>query len=233
MTAWLVRKLMPAIFVSESEAELFRKRAPELTEKILAIPNGVDTAYFSPANAGAKPNFRDAPNLVFTGQMDYWPNVDAVIWFSDTVLPTLRERFSGATFYIVGAHPSAAVRALSARPGIVVTGAVPDVRPYVGHSDVVVAPMRIGRGVQNKVLEGMAMGRPVIATPQSLQGIDAEPNVDLLLAIDPEDFIAAVVRALETDFAKALGAAGRQRVVERYNWMHSLAQYDRLLYERP
>ena len=147
-----------AIFVSESEAELFRTRAPELREKILAIPNGVDTDYFSPGNAGPKANLCGAPMIVFTGQMDYWPNVDAVVWFSDTVLPTLQERLPGVSFYIVGAHPSAAVRALSARPGIIVTGAVPDIRPYVGHADVVVAPLRIGRGIQNKVLEGMAMG---------------------------------------------------------------------------
>ena len=124
------------------------------------------------------------------------------------------------------------MRALSSRPGVVVTGTVPDVRPYMGHADVVVAPLRIGRGIQNKVLEGMAMARPVIVTPEALQGIDAMRNTHLLLAREPEHFIAAVVRALETDFAKALGAVGRQRVVERYNWTQSLAKYDRLLYDR-
>ena len=152
------------IFVSEPEADLFRTRAPEVHAKVFAIPNGIDTAYFSPENVGPRPDFTGAPVIVFTGQMDYWPNVDAVIWFSETVLPKIRERFPAAVFYVVGAHPSAAVRVLNSRPGIVVTGSVPDVRPYVGHADIVVAPLRVGRGIQNKVLEGMAMMRPVIAT---------------------------------------------------------------------
>jgi sugar transferase (PEP-CTERM/EpsH1 system associated) len=217
------------IFVSESEAELFRTRAPELREKILAIPNGVDTAYFSPANAGPKPNLCGAPIIVFTGQMDYWPNVDAVVWFSNTVLPTLRKRFPSATFYIVGAHPSAAVRSLSARPGIVVTGAVPDVRPYVGHSDLVVAPLRIGRGMQNKVLEGMAMARPVIVTPQALEGIDALPDKHVLVARDGEGFVGCVERIMDLVFAGALGDAARERVLQVYNWANNLAKYDRLL----
>ena len=220
-----------SIFVSESEAELFRKRAPESREKILAIPNGVDTVYFSPKNAGPKPNFSGSPIIVFTGQMDYWPNVDAVVWFSDTVLPTLREKFPGATFYIVGAHPSATVRALSLRPGIVVTDAVPDVRPYVGHADVVVAPMRIGRGIQNKVLEGMAMARPVIVTPQALEGIDALPDIHLLLARDSDEFVVHVERIMDPAFAMRIGAAARERVLQSYNWADSLAKFDLLLEE--
>ena len=217
------------IFVSESEAELFRTRAPELREKILAIPNGVDTAYFSPGNAGPKPNLCGAPIIVFTGQMDYWPNVDAVVWFSNTVLPTLRKRFPSATFYIVGAVPSAAVRSLSARPGIVVTGAVPDVRPYVGHADVVVAPLRMGRGIQNKVLEGMAMARPVIATPQALEGIDALPDTHVLVAGNSEGFVRCLTRVMDPVFAKAVSVAARERVLQRYDWAESLAFYDRLL----
>ena len=143
----------------------------------------------------SNPNFGGTPVIVFTGRMDYWPNVDAVVWFSDTVLPKLREKFPSATFYIVGAQPSATVRALSHRPGIVVTGTVPDVRPYVGYADVVVAPMRIGRGIQNKVLEGMAMARPVIVTPQALEGIDARPDKHLLLARDSDEFVQCVERS--------------------------------------
>jgi glycosyltransferase involved in cell wall biosynthesis len=167
--------------------------------------------------------------IVFTGQMDYWPNVDAVVWFSTSVLPTIRKKFADAAFYIVGAHPSATVRALGSRPGIVVTGAVPDVRPYVGHADVVVAPMRIGRGIQNKVLEGMAMARPVIVTPQALEGIDALPDKHVLVGRDSDGFVRCIGRAMDPAFAKTIGTAARNRVLQRYNWMDSLAKYDRLL----
>jgi sugar transferase (PEP-CTERM/EpsH1 system associated) len=218
-----------SIFVSEPEAELFRTRAHEVHAKVFAIPNGIDATYFSPENVGARPNITGAPLIVFTGQMDYWPNVDAVVWFSNTVLPKLREKFSAATFYIVGAHPSAAVQALSSRPGIVVTGQVPDVRPYIGHADVVVAPMRIGRGIQNKVLEGMSMARPVIVTPQALEGIDVSPNKHLLLARDSEECVRSVEKIMDPVFAKTIGAAARQRVLEMWNWADSLARYDRLL----
>jgi sugar transferase (PEP-CTERM/EpsH1 system associated) len=225
-------KANTSIFVSEAEADLFRVRAPESREKVVAISNGVDFTYFSPENAGEKPHFPEGPNIVFTGQMDYWPNVDAVVWFSDSVLPTIREKFPGATFYIVGAHPSAAVQALASRPGIVVTGRVSDVRPYIAHADVVVAPLRIGRGIQNKVLEGMAMARPVVATPQALEGIDARPGSHVLLAKDIDGFISCVERILDPLLAKAVGVAARERVLQRYDWSNSLAKYDRLLRSR-
>lgn len=222
-----------SIFVSEAEAELFRKRAPELSEKIVAIPNGVDSTYFSPKNAGSKPNLGGKPAIVFTGQMDYGPNVDAVVWFSETVLPTLRRKFPDATFYIVGAKPSAEVRALSSRPGIVVTGSVPDVRPYVGNADVVVAPLRIGRGIQNKVLEGMAMARPVVVTPEALEGIDVRPDIHVLVAEDRDGFVRQVERLMNPVFAMRIGAAARKRVSEMYKWADSLANYDRLLQVTP
>ena len=109
-----------------------------------------------------------------------------------------------------------------------VTGAVPDVRPYVGHADVVVAPMRIGRGIQNKVLEGMAMARPVIVTPQALTGIDALPNTHLVLAADSDGFVQGIERLMERDFAKAVGVAARRRVLDAYVWRESLDRYDRV-----
>src|SRR5438270_733322 len=118
------------------------------------------------------------PVYVFTGAMDYPPNVDAVRWFADNVLPLL----PGARFVIVGASPAASVRALADRPGITVTGRVPDVRPYLLHADAAVAPMRIARGIQNKVLEAMASARPVVATSDALEGIAAVPGTEVLAA---------------------------------------------------
>ena len=218
-----------SIFVSEAEAELFRTLAPEAREKVLAIPNGIDATYFSPKNAGVRPDFGGTPVIVFTGRMDYWPNVDAVVWFSNSVFPKLRAKFPHAVFYVVGAKPSAAVRALSDRPGIILTGTVPDVRPYVGHADVVVAPLRIARGIQNKVLEGMAMARPVIATPQALAGIDALPDIHLLLAGDSRAFVQGIEKLMDPIFAEPFGAAARRRVLEKHAWGPSLTKYDRLL----
>jgi glycosyltransferase involved in cell wall biosynthesis len=161
--------------------------------------------------------------------MDYWPNVDAAVWFSESVLPKLREKFSAAAFYVVGARPSAAVQALSSRPGVVITGRVADVRPYIGHADLVVAPMRIGRGIQNKVLEGMAMGRPVIVTPQALEGIGAEANEHLLLARDSDELVRSVEKLMNPAFATTVAAAARNWVLNRCNWADSLEKYDRLL----
>jgi sugar transferase (PEP-CTERM/EpsH1 system associated) len=225
----VARQADASIFVTEPEAALFRERAPEVKEKVLVIPNGVDSNYFSPENAGLEPQCVGAPTIVFTGRMDYWPNVDAVVWFSDAVLPRLRNKFPTATFLIVGAQPSATVWALCRRPGIVVTGTVPDVRPYVGYANVVVAPMRIGRGIQNKVLEGMAMARPVIVTPQALEGIDALPERHLLLGRDIDGFVSCVERLMNPAFAKAVGLAAREWVLREHDWARSLAAYDRIL----
>ena len=130
---------------------------------------------------------------------------------------------------MVGANPSATIRALSSTPGIIVTGTVPDVRPYVGHADVIVAPMRIGRGIQNKVLEGMAMARPVIVTPQALQGIEAIPDTHLLLAHDADQFVQGIERSLNPSFSKALGEAARRQVIVSYGWPSSLSKFDEFL----
>ena len=156
----LLRKPMLAYSSLEAEAELFRNRAPEVREKVTAISNGIDSIHFSPENAGRKPDITGQPLLVFTGQMDYWPNVDAVVWFGENVLPALQKKFPGTTLCIVGARPDRGGSCTAFASRYTHHGAVPDVRPYVGHADIVVAPLRIGRGIQNKVLEGMAMGRP-------------------------------------------------------------------------
>jgi sugar transferase (PEP-CTERM/EpsH1 system associated) len=167
--------------------------------------------------------------IVFTGAMDYWPNVDAVVWFANEALPAIRRARPGAVFYIVGSRPTPAVQALAAIDGVRVTGTVPDVRPYLAHSAAVVAPLRIARGVQNKVLEAMAMGRPTVVTPQALEGIDAQPGRDLLLA--PEDgpgFATTVLGLLGTDDGR-VGRAARERVVARYGWDANLEPVAKVL----
>jgi sugar transferase (PEP-CTERM/EpsH1 system associated) len=218
-----------SFFVSESEADLFRRLAPESAAKVFAVGNGIDAAYFSPETAYANPYDGGGPALVFTGAMDYWPNVDAVIWFAREVFPRVRERFHEAVFVIVGSRPTAEVLQLGGLPGVSVTGRVADVRPYLAHAAAAVVPIRIARGIQNKVLEAMAMARPVVTTPQALEGIDAAPGVHLSLAGDTDAFAAATVDAVADPAAAEMGRAARARVVDAYGWPAKLAQFDSII----
>lgn len=214
-----------SLFVSDPEAELFRQLAPESRDKIGFFNNGVDTDYFSPQRAYATPYQASERALVFTGAMDYWPNVDAVQWFAGEVFPRLLARFPQARFYIVGARPSPAVQALARNPGVFVTGTVPDVRPYIAHAEVAVAPLRVARGIQNKVLEAMAMARPVVVSPQALEGIEASPGADLVLA-DGADAFAATLAGLLEQADGALGPCARATVQRLYSWPSNLARID-------
>jgi sugar transferase (PEP-CTERM/EpsH1 system associated) len=214
-----------SLFVSAPEAELFRTLAPESSAKIGHFSNGVDTDYFSPHEPHASPYAPGERALVFTGAMDYWPNVDAVQWFCDEVFPQLRTRFPELHFYIVGSRPAPAVQQLAQRPGVKVTGTVPDVRPYIAHAAVAVAPLRIARGIQNKVLEAMAMATPVVVSPQALEGIDAVPGSELVLAEDAAAFADAVATLLagQESAAAAIGQAARAKVQRQYSWSSNLA----------
>jgi sugar transferase (PEP-CTERM/EpsH1 system associated) len=228
----VARECDAALFVSEPEAALFRTLAPESAARTGHFSNGVDTVYFSPGGAYPSPYAAEggAPvqALVFTGAMDYWPNIDAVTWFAREVLPAVRARHPQAVFYIVGARPASEVQQLAGLPGVVVTGTVPDVRPYVAHAALCVAPLRIARGIQNKVLEAMAMARTVVVSPQALEGIQAEPGRELLLAADAPSFAAAVNQALDRP-DPALGLAARATVEQLYGWSSHLAQVCALL----
>ncbi len=153
------------LFVSPQEAGRFAALAPETATRVHAVENGVDLDRFNPGLAFDTPFTGAGPNLVFTGTMDYWPNADAVTWFATAVMPLLLAQRPALRFHVVGANPGPDVLRLAERPGVCVTGRVPDVRPFVAHADACVAPLRIARGIQNKVLEAMAMGRPVVASP--------------------------------------------------------------------
>ncbi|CAK0757072.1 polysaccharide biosynthesis protein PslH [Azospirillaceae bacterium] len=218
-----------SVFVSSPEAELFRRLAPETANKVYPISNGIDLDFFNPELDFPDPFQVGVRRVVFTGAMDYWPNIDAVHWFADEILPALRARAPDIVFYIVGGNPTPDVTALAERPGVVVTGRVPDIRPYLAHSEVAVAPMRVARGIQNKVLEGMAMGKPVVTSDQGLEGIDAEPGRDLLTANTASEFVEAVMRILTDSSTTAIGSAARRRVVSKYDWSDKLASYQRLL----
>lgn len=211
-----------SLFVSEAEAALFRARAGLPRADIRALANGVDLDFYRPG--AVQPAEAPRPLIVFTGQMDYAPNIDAVTWFAAEVLPRL-----SASFAIVGRNPTDAVRRL-ASDGVIVTGAVPDVRTWLEAADVVVAPLRIARGIQNKVLEAMAAARPVVATPAAFEGIEAEPGRHLLVAEGREEQASAIATLLaDATHAAALGAAGRRRMEEAYRWDVRLAPLAALL----
>jgi sugar transferase (PEP-CTERM/EpsH1 system associated) len=218
-----------SFFVTENETALFRRHAPESVQGTEAISNGVDADFFAPDPGRASPFEAGVVPVVFTGAMDYWPNIDAASWFVQDILPRLAEQVSGLRFYIVGRSPSAAVQAL-ASPQVVVTGTVPDVRPYLQHAAVVVAPLRLARGIQNKILEAMAMARPVVASQSCVEAIDAQAGTELVAAQDAADFVQCVAELLQSPSrARAIGEAGRARVVHHYSWAAHLAGIDRHL----
>jgi len=232
--AEVAAKVDATLFVSEDEAALFRARAEVAGEHVHALSNGVDFDYFSPdaefARAPIEGHDLAGPLIVFVGAMDYRPNIDAARWFVAQVWPRVREARPEARFLVVGSKPGPETLALGTARGVTVTGRVVDVRPYIAAADVVVAPLRIARGIQNKVLEAMAMARPVLATPQAREGIDAEPGRDLLIEADAPAFATACLALLANPArAAAIGHAARARMEVAYTWDANLRLLGRLL----
>jgi len=214
-----------ALFVSEQEAELFKTLAPESAENIGFVNNGVDTDHFDPDLPYVSPFPAEQESIVFTGAMDYWANVDAVIWFAEQVFPAIKQNRSAARFYIVGSKPSKDVEQLAENnPAVIVTGRVDDVRPYIAHAGVVVAPLRIARGIQNKVLEAMAMAKSLVVTSAAMEGIPGEADLQLAIADAPDDFADRVLDFLQ---APVLASANRNYVKADFSWQengHKLCQ---------
>ena len=195
------------LFVSRQECDRFIELAPETAGRVSVVEMGVDLDYFSPDHASPTPFHTGGPHLVFTGNMDYRPNADAVLWFAAMVFPSLRRRYPDVEFHIVGANPGRPVIQLAERPGIRVTGRVPDTRSFMAHADACVAPLRSARGIQNKVLEAMAMGRPVIASRQAFEGVRAIPGRDLLVADSANATIDRIAEVLDGAHPGLNGAA--------------------------
>jgi sugar transferase (PEP-CTERM/EpsH1 system associated) len=228
--AEVARRVDASLFVSAAEAALFRERSGLGGDIVLAVENGIDTDRFDPALSLDNVGVGEGPLAVFTGQMDYRPNIDAVQWFVADVLPLIRKARPGARFAIVGRAPPEEVRALAVLPGVTVTGEVPDVRPWLAAADAVVAPLLLARGVQNKLLEAMAMARPVVASAAAATGIDAVDGEHLLVADDAAAMAAAVGRLFDDPAAAAtMGKAARARMIARYGWDARLAPLADLL----
>jgi glycosyltransferase involved in cell wall biosynthesis len=246
-----------SIFVTKAEEKMFKDKNPHI-QNISVISNGVDLDYFSPhfpqrqvscvlrpassnqqqaasdqnpATSNQQQATRNEhPVLVFTGAMDYFANVDGVVWFTKEVLPLIKRELAATRFYIVGSNPTKEVLSLWSNDGVIVTGYVPDTREYLGRASVVVVPLRIAQGIQNKILEAMAMGIPVVATPQAFEGIEAEPGVDLILGESPEKFAMAVIKLVkEVSLRKSLGENARKVIEKNYCWSKNLSKLDALL----
>lgn len=219
----LARQVDAVTLVSEAEALLFRAVCPN--DRTHAIANGVDLDYFSPTTAAETPN-----SLVFVGALDYRANVLGVRWFAQHVWPELRRRQPDATFSIVGRNPTSEIRQLALRPGVSVLADVPDVRPSIRTANLAIAPLLVARGIQNKVLEAMAMAKPVVVSPQALEGIDASPGVHLAVAADPTEWVARILDFWrDAQLRQATGRAAREFVEQSHCWSARLTPLSSLL----
>jgi sugar transferase (PEP-CTERM/EpsH1 system associated) len=189
------------------------------------FPNGVDADYFCPTDGAY-----DADTISFIGRMDYYPNQECMQRFCDEVWPLLKAQRPSMKLLIVGADPSPAMRALGQRPGVTVTGSVPDVRPYIRGSALMVAPLAIARGTQNKILEAMAMGVPVVTSSAAAGGVDAEAERHLLVADRADEIARAVLRVVEQPAERArLAGSGRDRMLSHHAWPRSMQRLDRMI----
>ena len=225
-----------SILVTEAEEKIFKGKNPHI-QNVSVIPNGVDLDYFSPtfsqeqATRNQPPaTGNQQPIIVFTGAMDYYANIDGVVWFTKEILPLIKKEIPAIQFYIVGSNPTKEVLSLSSNNGVTVTGYVPDTREYLRRATVVVVPLRIARGIQNKILEAMAMGIPVVATPQAFEGIEAKPDRDLMLGEDVEKIAEGVIKLIKEVFLrKSLGKNARRVIENNYCWTKNLQKLNSIL----
>ena len=189
------------------------------------FPNGVDAGYFAPTDEPYEPD-----TLAFVGRMDYYPNQECMFRFCADVLPLLQARRSGVRLLIVGADPTPAVRRLAELPGVTVTGSVPDVRPYLRKSALMVAPLAIARGTQNKILEAMAMGVPVVTSRVAAGGVDARDPEDFLAATTPDEYVAAILAVMDDSaLRRRLATQGRARMLSHHAWDRSMRRLDGII----
>jgi sugar transferase (PEP-CTERM/EpsH1 system associated) len=220
------------LLVSPYEAGTFAALAPESAVRIHSVGNGVDLARFKPDGDFVRPFPEGETAIVMTGAMDYWPNAEGAAWFANEIMPLVLDGLPGARFYVVGANPTPALKALR-HAHTVVTGRVADVRPYLAHGAAAVAPLRIARGVQNKVLEAMAMQKPVVATWEATRALDIRPGRDLWVENEPKRFAAAVIAAARGSQRETIAANGRAYVSRSHDWATNLAAFDRVIESLP
>lgn len=221
----LPARVQGVTLVSEAEAELFRKICPN--DRTYGIPNGVDLDYFTPNSESLTPTHN---RCVFLGALDYKANIDGLRWFCAEVWPEVHRRLPSLRFQMVGRRPAVAIHELAQLPGVELIGEVPDVRPYLSNADFVVAPLLVARGLQNKVLEALACGKPVLATPQALEGLSLEVDRDALSAKSREEWVQRFTELhANAELRRSLGRHGRIFVEDRHCWSACLAPFLQLL----
>jgi sugar transferase (PEP-CTERM/EpsH1 system associated) len=219
----IVNSVNHSIVTSQAEAELFKSFIPGI--RVSVLPNGVDYEYYKPDSCTGEKN-----SLVFMGQMNYFANVEGVLYFCREILPLIRKEVPDIRFYVVGSNPVKAIKQLTSDKNVVVTGFVDDVRPYVVDSAVCVVPLRIARGIQNKVLEAMASGVPVVTTTKGNEGINAKTGEEIFINDNPEDFAESVLRLMDNPQLRASVSAKARRLVEnKFSWELNLQKLENIL----
>jgi glycosyltransferase involved in cell wall biosynthesis len=211
------------VCVSEADAIALRQIDPAMTTHV--IPNGVDTDFYE----RDKVTPLDLPphSLVFTGTMDFRPNVDAMLWFAEEVLPVIKAQMPDVQVYIVGQRPHARLDVLRADPAITITGAVDDTRPYISAAGVYIVPLRMGGGTRLKLLEALSLQAPIVSTTLGAEGFEVTNGEQLLLADDPAAFARSIGELLaDRTQARALGAAGRSFAAQRYDWRSIVPKFE-------
>jgi len=219
----IARRFSHALVCTAAERCDFERLFPGIAVSL--VGNGVDLDYFRSLG-----EVKRTGSIVFTGVMDYFPNIDAVLWFCDEILPAVQAQIPGATLTICGNRPTAAVRRLAKRRGVIVTGWVPDTRPYLDSAEVFVAPLRLARGVQNKLLEALAMGLPCVASKAAWNGTVVPEGAGILVTDNGKEFAVQVVRLLQ-DHALRTEMAGKARAIveTKYRWDRQMAALDRVI----
>jgi sugar transferase (PEP-CTERM/EpsH1 system associated) len=211
--ARVCRELDRVVVVSDADREALQELVPGLRSSV--VPNGVDTTYFLPGDPGAESD----TTLVFTGKMDFRPNVDAVLWFGQEVLPLVHDEIPEARFNVVGRNPHPRLRSLGQESSVTLTGYVDDVRPYIAGAGVYVVPLRVGGGTRLKVLEAMSMGKAIVSTSLGCEGIDVTHDRHLVIADQPRAFAKSVVELLRNrSRRRELGIEARHLAESRHDW---------------
>ncbi len=228
-----------SVVVSKKEADIFQNQNPHIPQ-LTVIGNGVDYEYFNPDNSYPLPsklsNLPDSeykysrPVLLFTGAMDYHANIDAVLWFCKKIFPQIKKNIPEVRFYIVGSNPHKDIRNLQNGNNIIVTGFVEDIRPYYQKADICVTPLRLGQGVQNKVLEAMAMGKAIVTTAKATEGIKVMSGKHLYIADDPATISHTILMLLKDKTArKRLGTKARRYIKAHCNWLNTMQKFEEII----